>query len=68
MKNHLVPVILFCLVVPLVATWLFQSESHPKATRNNSAREMPVGYDTNATIPTADNDQLSNKQINYLIP
>jgi hypothetical protein len=72
MKSQIVPVILFCLVFPWIVARVFQMEGHPKTKQEIPQKwfrqESLSGSDNKAAIQMVSYDELSNKQIIYLIP
>ena len=72
MKSQIVPVILFCLVFPWIVARVFQMEGHPKTIQESPQKwfrqETLSGCDNKAPIQMVSYDELSNKQIIYLIP
>ena len=72
MKSQIVPVILFCLVFPWIVARVFQIEDHPKTLQESPnewfRQETASGCDKKAEVQRVSYDELSNKQINYLIP
>ena len=72
MKSQIVPVLLFCIAFPWIVARVFQMEGHQE-----TPRESPKVWLRQESLPSADNKasiqpisygELSNKQINYLIP
>jgi hypothetical protein len=74
MKSQIVPVLLFCIALPWVASRLFQMEGRPESLHKNvpeirdKSRLVPTGSNFEAAGQLVNYEELSNKQINYLIP
>ena len=72
MKSKIVPVIFFCIAFPWIAARVFQMEGHPETIQENPkecfCQETISGSDNKAVVQMISYDELSNKQINYLIP
>jgi hypothetical protein len=74
MKSKIVPVILFCIAFPWIASRVFQMEGHQerlhKNCRESRDRSRPVTTGRNFEISNqlVSYEELSNKQIIYLIP
>jgi hypothetical protein len=72
MKSQIVPVVLFCIALPWIASRVFQMEGQHD-TRQESPKEWRLqesasGIENKAAGEPIGYDELSNKQINYLIP
>jgi hypothetical protein len=74
MKSQIVPVLLFCIAFPWIASRVFQMEgrheSLNKIVRENGdmPRSVPAVVNFEAGSQLVNYEELSNKQINYLIP
>jgi hypothetical protein len=72
MKSQIVPVLLFCIVFPWIVARVFQMEGHHETIQESPKewlRQDPLsGIDNKAAGQPINYDELSNKQINYLIP
>jgi hypothetical protein len=72
MKSQMILVLSITLALPWVAARLFQIEGHRESFRE-CRKEFPVqesyaGFDSKTAGQTVSYGELSNKQINYLIP
>jgi hypothetical protein len=72
MKSQIVPVLLFCIAFPWIAARVFQMEGHHETIRESPKewfrQDPPSGIDNKAAGQPINYDELSKKQINYLIP
>jgi hypothetical protein len=74
MKSQIVPVILFCLAFPWIVARVFQMEEHHETLQENvpesryRSRPVPTGSNFETAVQQVNYDELSTKQINYLIP
>jgi hypothetical protein len=74
MKSQIVPVIFFCLVFPWIVARVFQMEGGQKRLHENvpessdKSRLVTTGNNYEITIQMITDDELSNKQMIYLIP
>ena len=72
MKSKIVPVILFCIAFPWIVARVFQMENHQETLQENQKewirQETLSGNDNKAVVQMVSYEELSNKQINYLIP
>jgi hypothetical protein len=74
MKSQIVPVLLFCIAFPWIVARVFQMEGHHGTFQESGhecrdrSRSVPTGSDNEAAVQQVNYDELSNKQINYLIP
>jgi hypothetical protein len=72
MKSQIVPVLLFCIAFPWITSRVFQIEGHHKNIQESPKewlrQESLPGTDNNAAVQPISYNELSKKQINYLIP
>jgi hypothetical protein len=74
MKSQIVSVILFCIALPWIVARVFQMEGHHETLQENGhergdrSRPVPAGSYLETKGQQVTYDELSNKQINYLIP
>jgi hypothetical protein len=73
MKSQIVPVLLFCAAFPWIASRVFRMEGRHEPSHSNvrESREWPrvaAGRNSEAAGQQVSYDELSTKQINYLIP
>jgi hypothetical protein len=71
MKSQIVPILMFCIAFPWIAARVFQTEG-----RHENKMEKPTEWFRHESVRENDKPailpisfgELSNKQINYLIP
>jgi hypothetical protein len=72
MKSQIVPVLLFCIAFPWIVARVFQKEEHHETIQESPKewfrQESLSGIDDEAAVQPIYFDELSNKQINFLIP
>jgi hypothetical protein len=72
MKSQIVPVFLLCIAFPWIVARVFQMDGHHETLRENPKewflQETPSDSDHKAAAQLVSYDELSNKQINFLIP
>jgi hypothetical protein len=72
MKSQIIPVILFCIAFPWIASRVFQMEGHRETLRETPKegfrQELLSGSDDKAANQLVNYDELSNKQLIYWIP
>jgi hypothetical protein len=74
MKSQIVPVILFCLVFPWIVARVFQMKGGQERLHENvpesrdKSGPVPAGSNYEVSIQMVTDDELSNKQMIYLIP
>jgi len=72
MKSQIVPVLLLCMVFPWIVALVFQMKGTHESLRENPKewvrQESLTGSDNKVAGEPVNYDELSTKQINYLIP
>jgi hypothetical protein len=74
MKSQIVPVLLFCIAFPWIASRVFQMEGRLERLHENcsesrfNSQPVPTGSHFEISIQPISYGELSKKQINYLIP
>jgi hypothetical protein len=72
MKSQIVPVLLFCAAFPWIAARVYQAQGRPETLREDpkvwNTQEAFSGSDKTAAGQPVIYEELSTKQINFLIP